>query len=508
MPRTPGTLGHLADHERWDQFIDDVEAGLIGIGPVGPQGPPGVDGTLSPAGLAAAANAVSAASTATAAQSAAVVAQDLAEDAAVTATSAASQALASQIAAVNASNAADLDATAASNSALLAERWATLMGQPVTGSEYSAKWHATQASEWISTRGAKIAYQPTEPADPEIGEVWIDSDSTVFDITSADILPPQSGQSNKYLRTNGSLPFWDVLDPELPTQTGQAGKFLSTNGTVVSWQGAAPLDSPAFTGTPTAPTPASGGDSSTKIATTQWVQDRGYLTGLAALAWAAPINNAALTGTPTAPTPAVDTNSTHIATTAYVIAQKATVVPLIDGTAAIGSSLKWAAENHVHPTDTSRAPLASPSFTGTVVLPTTTTIGGGTSAGAAWTAYTPTLGGFTAGNGTWAAAYMQIGKTVHFRAVFTFGSTSTAAAASPTITLPVSAIAAGNALELSGSFTDNTNWYDAAVRMSSATVATLSLIGANGIHTALSTTTPFTWAVGHRIIINGTYEAA
>lgn len=33
---------------------------------------------------------------------------------------------------------------------------------------------------------------------------------------------------------------------------------------------------------------------------------------------------------------------------------KATNVPLMDGTAAIGNSTKWATENHVHPSDTSR----------------------------------------------------------------------------------------------------------------------------------------------------------
>lgn len=36
---------------------------------------------------------------------------------------------------------------------------------------------------------------------------------------------------------------------------------------------AAPLDSPVFTGTPEAPTPASSSDDSTKIATTEWVND-------------------------------------------------------------------------------------------------------------------------------------------------------------------------------------------------------------------------------------------
>lgn len=49
---------------------------------------------------------------------------------------------------------------------------------------------------------------------------------------------------------------------------------------------------------------------------------------------------------------------------------KTTSTPLMDGTAAIGNENKYAAGNHVHPTDTSRAPLASPGLTGTPTAPT------------------------------------------------------------------------------------------------------------------------------------------
>ena len=63
---------------------------------------------------------------------------------------------------------------------------------------------------------------------------------------------------------------------------------------------------------------------------------------------------AALSGTPTATTAAVDTNTTQIATTAYVIGQ---------------GYLKSATASSTY------APLASPTFTGTVVLPSTTSIG-------------------------------------------------------------------------------------------------------------------------------------
>jgi hypothetical protein len=46
------------------------------------------------------------------------------------------------------------------------------------------------------------------------------------------------------------------------------------------------------------------------------------------------------------------------------------VNPLMDGTAAAGTFVGWARGDHVHPSDTSRAPLASPTFTGTPAAPT------------------------------------------------------------------------------------------------------------------------------------------
>lgn len=67
--------------------------------------------------------------------------------------------------------------------------------------------------------------------------------------------------------------------------------------------------SPTLTGTPKAPTPAAGNDS-TQIATTGFVQ--------AALLSKAPLASPALTGKPTAPTPAHTVNDTQIATTAFV----------------------------------------------------------------------------------------------------------------------------------------------------------------------------------------------
>lgn len=52
------------------------------------------------------------------------------------------------------------------------------------------------------------------------------------DYETEEVFPTQSGNSGKFLSTNGTNTLWkDVL----PTQSGQSGKFLTTNGTSTSW---------------------------------------------------------------------------------------------------------------------------------------------------------------------------------------------------------------------------------------------------------------------------------
>ena len=149
------------------------------------------------------------------------------------------------------------------------------------------------------------------------------------------------------------------------------------------------LASPTFTGTPAAPT-AAADTNTTQVATTAYVvgqaasasplvdgtaavgtslryarQDHVHPTDTTRAALASPT----FTGTPAAPTAAADTNTTQLATTAYVVGQAGSATPLINGTAAVGTSLRFSRQDHVHPTDSTRAPLASPTFTGTVTLP-------------------------------------------------------------------------------------------------------------------------------------------
>lgn len=77
------------------------------------------------------------------------------------------------------------------------------------------------------------------------------------------------------------------------------------------------LASPTFTGTPAAPT-AAVDTNTTQIATTAYVIGQGYLKSTSASSTYAPLASPALSGTPTAPTAAAGTDTTQVATTAFV----------------------------------------------------------------------------------------------------------------------------------------------------------------------------------------------
>lgn len=90
----------------------------------------------------------------------------------------------------------------------------------------------------------------------------------------------------------------------------------------------------------------------------------------------APIDSPALTGTPTAPTAAATTNTTQIATTAFVRTEVANLVDSAPATldtlnelaAALGDDPNFATT--ITNALALKAPLASPTFTGTVTVPT------------------------------------------------------------------------------------------------------------------------------------------
>lgn len=110
----------------------------------------------------------------------------------------------------------------------------------------------------------------------------------------------------------------------------------------------APLASPTFTGIPAGPT-AAVDTNTTQLATTGYVIGQGYLKSATAATIYAPIASPTFTGSPAAPSPATDDSSTKIATTAYVIGQASSLTPSALGTASPGGSSKWSRGDHVHP---------------------------------------------------------------------------------------------------------------------------------------------------------------
>lgn len=115
---------------------------------------------------------------------------------------------------------------------------------------------------------------------------------------------------------------WTIVDSVAPIQS-VAGRTGAVTLAVADVSGAAPLASPALTGTPTAPT-AAAGTSTTQIASTAFVET--------AVSSTAPLASPAFTGTPTAPTAATGTSTTQVATTAFVSAAVTSAANTDDGT--------------------------------------------------------------------------------------------------------------------------------------------------------------------------------
>lgn len=191
----------------------------------------------SSSATSASASATSAANSATAASGSASAAATSATNASNSATAAAGSATAAATSATNAAN----SATAASGSASAAAASATSASTSATNASNSATAAAGSASAAAtSASNAAAAVQAAAGTATPL----VDGTAAV-------------GTGTK----------WAHEDHRHPTDTSRADAAATTAALALK----APLASPAFTGTPTAPTPAYG-DNSTNLATTAWVQ--------------------------------------------------------------------------------------------------------------------------------------------------------------------------------------------------------------------------------------------
>ena len=243
------------------------------------------------------------------------------------------------------------------------------------------------------------------------------ADVTVSGISNGQILKWSSSTSKWINSADNTGTVINALDDigDVTITTAATGDLLKWSGSAwINTAGYAPLASPTFTGTPSAPT-AAAATSTTQIATTAFVvseiannvyipvvddlDDLGDATITSAtsgdiLKWngTAWVNDSALlaakanlasptfTGVPAAPTAAAATNTTQVATTAFVRAEVAALVNSAGATLDTLGEIATALGNDAALSTTLtnsialKAPLASPTFTGTVTLPANTVI--------------------------------------------------------------------------------------------------------------------------------------
>ena len=210
---------------------------------------------------------------------------------------------------------------------------------------------------------------------------------TSDDITSALTVPgvyalantPPSGDTSKRIATTM------FVDDALTEMENQIEETFSNIASQLD-QTYAPLNSPSFTGHPTAPTPAPG-DTSGNLATTAFVHAAvvASTTGVASFntrtgavvlttaditgAGGAALASPSFTGIPLAPTATIGTNTTQIATTAYV---EQALAAIAAGVTSFNTRTGAVSLTTADVTGVGGALLASPTFTGTPAGPTAT----------------------------------------------------------------------------------------------------------------------------------------
>jgi hypothetical protein len=214
---------------------------------------------------------------------------------------------------------------------------------------------------------------------------------TTADVNAAFLaLPPTDGSAYVYPQSV-SPPFGDAgnriattlfVDETVTDLQNQLPALIDAELTGANF---APLNSPNFSGVPTAPT-ATAGSSTGQLATTAFVHNAvvASTTGVASFntrtgavnlttadvtgAGGAPIASPVLTGNPTAPTPVTGNSSASIATTAFVMNELATLPPA--PVTSFNTRTGAVVLNTADITGAGGAPAASPALTGVPTAPT------------------------------------------------------------------------------------------------------------------------------------------
>jgi hypothetical protein len=186
--------------------------------------------------------------------------------------------------------------------------------------------------------------------------------------------------------------------------------------------------------------------------------------------------------------------------------------------AAAGTSTKTAAEDHRHgreafATTSDIADVAATESAGTAATVPHGDHTHALPALAAWTSYNPVWSSSGTApslqNGTLTGAYVQFGKTVHFRLAFTAGSSTTFGTGNYAFTLPPPAANTAQAPIGYGVVVDaGVGRYLAVAFLLSGTAFNMVTQPTTGLSSVITNTSPITFGNADAIFITGTYEAA
>ena len=100
----------------------------------------------------------------------------------------------------------------------------SIASQTGTGSKFVVDNTPTLITPVLGVATATSINGTTIPS----SKTLVATDSTQY------VVPSQTGNSGKFLTTDGTTSSWGAVDA-LPSQTGNAGKYLTTNGTTATW---------------------------------------------------------------------------------------------------------------------------------------------------------------------------------------------------------------------------------------------------------------------------------
>ena len=94
-----------------------------------------------------------------------------------------------------------------------------------------------QSGKFLTTDGTDVSWATVDalPSQTSQSGKFLTTNGTTASWATVDALPSQTSQSGKFLTTNGTTASWANVPTEIPSQSGQSGKYLTTNGSTVSW---------------------------------------------------------------------------------------------------------------------------------------------------------------------------------------------------------------------------------------------------------------------------------